>query len=238
MSESTKIEGLVKTAMDKVREMADCETVVGKPIVTADGTTIIPVSKISVGFASGGSDLPTKSTKETFGGGSGGGVTIQPIAFIAVYKGEAKLLQLSMNATKENAIINMVPEVIDKITDFLGRKSDDEDEHEHHHHHHHHHGHDADEVFISWGEETHRKFTKAEIEHILQALEDAETYGIILRAKGYVANAEGEKWIHFDYVPGEPDIRDGGAMVTGRICVIGSKLNEEAVAKLFGVEKQ
>ena len=93
MSESTKIEGLVKTAMDKVREMADCETVVGKPIVTADGTTIIPVSKISVGFASGGSDLPTKSTKET-------------------------------------AIINMVPEVIDKITDFLGKKSDDEDEDE------------------------------------------------------------------------------------------------------------
>ena len=114
---------------------------------------------------------------------------------------------------------------------------EDEDEHEHHHHHHHH-GHDADEVFISWGEETHKKFTKAEIEGILKALGDADTYGIILRAKGYVANAEGEKWIHFDYVPGEPDIRDGGAMVTGRICVIGSKLNEEAVAKLFGVEKQ
>ena len=112
------------------------------------------------------------------------------------------------------------------------------DEHEHHHHHHHHHGHDADEVFISWGEETHKKFTKAEIERILKALEDADAYGIVLRAKGYVANAEGEKWIHFDYVPGEPDIRDGGAMVTGRICVIGSKLNEEAVAKLFGVEKQ
>ena len=114
---------------------------------------------------------------------------------------------------------------------------DDDDEHEHHHHHHHH-GHDADEVFISWGEETHKKFTKAEIEHILQALEDTEVYGIVLRAKGYVANAEGEKWIHFDYVPGEPDIRDGGAMVTGRICVIGSRLNEEAVAKIFGVEKQ
>mgnify|MGYP001705842603 CR=1 FL=1 len=115
---------------------------------------------------------------------------------------------------------------------------EDEDEHAHHHHHHHHHGHDADEVFISWGEETHKKFTKAEIERILKALEDADAYGIVLRAKGYVANAEGEKWIHFDYVPGEPDIRDGGAMVTGRICVIGSKLNEEAVAKLFGVEKQ
>ena len=115
---------------------------------------------------------------------------------------------------------------------------EDEDEHAHHHHHQHHHGHDADEVFISWGEETHKKFTKAEIERILKALEDADTYGIVLRAKGYVANAEGEKWIHFDYVPGEPDIRDGGAMVTGRICVIGSKLNEEAVAALFGVEKQ
>ena len=105
---------------------------------------------------------------------------------------------------------------------------------EHHHHHHHHHGHDADEVFVSWGEETHKKFTKAEIESCLKALEDAEKYGVVLRCKGYVANAEGGKWIHFDYVPGEPDIREGGAMVTGRICVIGSKLNEQAVAELFG----
>ena len=105
---------------------------------------------------------------------------------------------------------------------------------EHHHHHHHHHGHDADEVFVSWGEETHKKFTKAEIEGCLKALEDAEKYGMVLRCKGYVANAEGGKWIHFDYVPGEPDIREGGAMVTGRICVIGSKLNEQAVAELFG----
>ena len=107
----------------------------------------------------------------------------------------------------------------------------DEDGHEHHHHHH---GHDADEVFISWGEETHKKYTKAEIERCLKALEDTEKYGIVLRAKGYVASAEGERWIHFDYVPGEPDIRDGCAMVTGRICVIGSRLNEMAVAKLFG----
>jgi len=122
---------------------------------------------------------------------------------------------------------------------------DDEEEHEHHHHHdhdedghehhhHHHHGHDADEVFISWGEETHKKYTKAEIERCLKALEDTEKYGIVLRAKGYVASAEGERWIHFDYVPGEPDIRDGCAMVTGRICVIGSRLNEMAVAELFG----
>ena len=120
---------------------------------------------------------------------------------------------------------------------LYGNEAAAEHTHEHEHHHHHH-GHDADEVFISWGEETHKKYTKAEIERCLKALEDTEKYGIVLRAKGYVASAEGERWIHFDYVPGEPDIRDGCAMVTGRICVIGSKLNEEAVAKLFGVEKQ
>lgn len=128
MNENTKIEGLVKTALEKVRELAECETVVGKPIVTADGTTIIPVSKISVGFASGGSDLPTKTTKETFGGGSGGGVTITPVAFIAVYQGEAKLLQLTANAPKENAVIDMVPQVIDKITSFIDKKKDSSDD--------------------------------------------------------------------------------------------------------------
>ena len=126
---------------------------------------------------------------------------------------------------------------------------DDEDGHEHHHHHHHdgecddpdcgchhhhhHHDHDADEVFTSWGVETHRKFTKDELSAILAELENAEKYGVILRAKGYVP-AEGS-WLHFDYVPGEPEIRDGGAMVTGRLCVIGSKLNEAALAALFGV---
>ena len=126
---------------------------------------------------------------------------------------------------------------------------DDEDEHEHHHHHHHdgecddpdcachhhhhHHDHDADEVFTSWGVETHRKFTRDELSAILAELENAEKYGVILRAKGYVP-ADGS-WLHFDYVPGEPEIRDGGAMVTGRLCVIGSKLNEAALAALFGV---
>lgn len=124
MSEASKIEGLVKTAVEKIHEMVDCETIIGKPIVTADGTTIIPVSKVSFGFASGGTDLPTSSAKETFGGGSGAGVTIQPIAFVAVYKGEAKLLQLTANAPKENALINMVPDVIDKITDFLDKKKE------------------------------------------------------------------------------------------------------------------
>ncbi len=127
MSEN-HLEGLVTGAMEKIREMIDCETIVGKPIVVADGTTIIPVSKVSFGFASGGSDLPTKNPKEMFGGGSGAGITISPIAFIAVSNGDVRLLQLSMNASKENAVINMVPEVIDKVTEFLNKKKNKPEE--------------------------------------------------------------------------------------------------------------
>ncbi|NLZ47046.1 MAG: sporulation protein YtfJ [Clostridiales bacterium] len=123
MSEN-HLESLVTSAMEKIKEMVDCETIVGKPIIVADGTTIIPVSKVSFGFASGGSDLPTKSSKDLFGGGSGAGITISPIAFITVCNGEVKLLQLSMNANKENAIINMVPDVIDKVASYINKKSD------------------------------------------------------------------------------------------------------------------
>ena len=126
MNESTKIEALVNTAMTKLREIADCQTIVGKEVVTADGTTIIPISKVSFGFASGGSDLPTKC-KDTFGGGSGGGVSIQPMAFIVISNGEVKLLQMTANADKGNAIVNMVPEVIDKVTDFLKKKKEGND---------------------------------------------------------------------------------------------------------------
>lgn len=118
------LEKLVDTAMQKIHELADCETVVGKPI-TADGTTIIPISKVSVGFTSGGSDLPTKGSKDLFGGGTAGGVTMQPIAFITITNGEVKLLQMSVNASKENALINMVPDVIDKITNFIIKKSEE-----------------------------------------------------------------------------------------------------------------
>ena len=111
---------------------------------------------------------------------------------------------------------------------------DDEHEHEHEHHHHHHHGHDADEVFVSWGVETPKKFTVEELETKLDMLENAERFGAVLRAKGIVAGADG-KWIHFDYVPGEKNIRYGSAGVTGRLCVIGSKLNEAELTALFGV---
>ncbi|MBR6410505.1 MAG: cobalamin biosynthesis protein CobW [Clostridia bacterium] len=114
-------------------------------------------------------------------------------------------------------------------------EDDDEGEHEHHHHHphHHHHGHDADEVFTSWGVESTKRFTKDEILSCLKAL-DSEQYGLVLRAKGIVPATDGT-WIHYDYVPGEPDVRSGSAGITGRLCVIGSKLNESALAELFGV---
>ena len=88
-------------------------------------------------------------------------------------------------------------------------------------------------MFTSWGVETARKYTKAEIEHALEELQHEEEYGTVLRAKGIVAGEN--TWIHFDYVPEEPDVREGGAAVTGRLCVIGCKLNEQAIAKLFKI---
>ncbi len=117
------------------------------------------------------------------------------------------------------------------------------DHHEHHGHHHdgdcccghdhheHHHDHHADEVFTSWGQETARRYTEEEIEYALSRLSDEQTYGKILRAKGIVAS-DGE-WIHFDYVPEEPDVRRGSAGVTGRLCVIGCHINEENLKELF-----
>ena len=108
-------------------------------------------------------------------------------------------------------------------------------EHEHHHEHGHHHHHHADEVFASWGVETTRKYTKDELSLILSELQKEEKYGVILRAKGIVDNAEGAAWLHFDYVPEEPDVREGSAAVTGRLCVIGCKLREDELKVLFHV---
>ena len=118
---------------------------------------------------------------------------------------------------------------------------DHEHEHEHHHEHGEHcgcghdHDHHADEVFTSWGVETPKKFTEEQLREILAKLEDANRLGTILRAKGFVDASDGE-WIYFDYVPGEVDIRRGGAAVTGRLCVIGSKINEQAIKELFNIE--
>ena len=105
--------------------------------------------------------------------------------------------------------------------------------HSHHHHHHHHHGgHDADEIFVSWGMETPAKYSEEKVKQILAKLDDSDTYGIVLRSKGMVPDGEGH-WIHFDYVPEETEVRFGAADVTGKICVIGSGLKEEALADLF-----
>ena len=121
----------------------------------------------------------------------------------------------------------------------------DHDEHEHHHHHHgegecddpecacHHHHHHADEVFTSWGAETPKQFTQADIDRILAALDSGE-YGAILRAKGIVPAADGQ-WLHFDYVPQEHEVRYGAADYTGRLCVIGSQLKEDGLKTLFGL---
>ena len=116
---------------------------------------------------------------------------------------------------------------------------DDDDDHDEHcscgHHHHHHHGHDADEIFTSWGVETTKKFTREELESILTAFdEDSVRYGVILRAKGIVPAVDGG-WFHFDFVPDGIDVRNGTPDVTGRLCVIGSNLNEGEIAALFGV---
>ncbi|MCD7957200.1 MAG: CobW family GTP-binding protein [Lachnospiraceae bacterium] len=106
-------------------------------------------------------------------------------------------------------------------------------DHEHHHDHEgHHHHHHADEVFTSWGKETPRKYTRDELEQILKALGDEETFGIVLRAKGMLPAADGS-WLHFDFVPEEYEIRTGAADYTGRFCVIGSKLQEQKLEELF-----
>ena len=115
-------------------------------------------------------------------------------------------------------------------------------DHEHHHHHddecgcghEHHHHHHADEVFTSWGQETVKTFTKEQIEGILKKLSEDTAYGMVLRAKGMVAGADGQ-WIYFDMVPEEYEVRDGAPEFTGRICVIGSKLAEDKLAELFGL---
>ena len=144
-----------------------------------------------------------------------------------------------------------------KVSADLAQMKEEHHHHEHHHeeehhccgHHHHgehhhehgehcscghdHHDHHADEVFTAWGVETHKKFTADGIRHALNAL-DGGAYGVVLRAKGIVAGEDGN-WIHFDFVPGEIDLRTGAAAVTGKLCVIGAELKEHAVAELFGV---
>ncbi|MDR3552063.1 MAG: GerW family sporulation protein [Clostridia bacterium] len=115
------IEGLMNTALQNIRQMMDVNTIIGEKITTEDGTVIIPVSKVSLGFASGGSDFPSKTDKELFGGGSGAGGTIIPVAFIVISNGDVKLLQISPSNTPADKAISLVPELFDKITALFNK---------------------------------------------------------------------------------------------------------------------
>ena len=165
-----------------------------------------------------------------------------------VVTASALLSQLNPNATVittpwSELSGEQIVQVMERIDSLSSTMQEMEHFHEHHHHHEHgehcgcghDHDHHADEVFTSWGVETPKKFTEEQLREILAKLEDANSLGTILRAKGFVDASDGE-WIYFDYVPGEVDIRRGGAAVTGRLCVIGSKINEQAIKELFNIE--
>jgi sporulation protein YtfJ len=110
------------TTMKKIKELIDVNTIVGDPITTPDGTTIIPISKVTYGFASGGSDLPTKKeNRECFGGGSGAGVTIQPIGFLSICKGNVRMIPIENYDSPVDRLVGMIPEAFDKISTFMNK---------------------------------------------------------------------------------------------------------------------
>ncbi len=108
--------GILNTTIEKVRQLVDVSTIVGEPIRLSDEITVIPVSKVTYGFASGGSDFPSKSNAELFGGGGGAGITINPVAFLVLKDGEVTLKHITANDNAAERIVNMIPDVIDKVT--------------------------------------------------------------------------------------------------------------------------
>ena len=113
--------GILSTTIEKVRQLVDVSTIIGEPITLSDEIKVIPVSKVTYGFASGGSDFPSKTGKELFGGGGGAGITINPVAFLVLKNGEVTLKHITSNDNAAERIVNMVPEVVDKITDVVGK---------------------------------------------------------------------------------------------------------------------
>ncbi len=119
------VEGMLNVSMEKLRDMIDVDTIIGKPISAHNGLiTIIPVSKVSFGFGSGGSDFPTKSASETFGGGAGGGVSIKPLAFLVIKVDEVKLLQIDDSDKGFLKLINSAPEMFSKLSGMFKHKKD------------------------------------------------------------------------------------------------------------------
>ena len=123
---ANQVEGLMGVSVEKIQQMVDANTVVGSPIALPDGTTIIPVSKVSYGFASGGSDLPTKNPQELFGGGAGAGINITPVAFLIIKNGETNLLPVVSKPDTADRLVSMVPDLVDMFTSK--KKKDDENE--------------------------------------------------------------------------------------------------------------
>lgn len=120
------IGNLMDTTMDKIKEMIDVNTIVGEPITAADGTLVIPVSKVSYGFAAGGSDLPTKKeNKDCFGGGSGAGVTIQPVAFLTVYQGDVHLIPVDNSECGADKLLEIIPDVLDTVKGIFKKDKKD-----------------------------------------------------------------------------------------------------------------
>ena len=122
---NNNVEGLMGVSVEKIREMVDANTVVGTPIALADGVTIIPVSRVSYGFASGGSDLPTKSSADLFGGGAGAGINIVPVAFLTIKGGEINLLPVVSKPDSVDRLISLIPEAVNTITDLVKKATED-----------------------------------------------------------------------------------------------------------------
>ena len=119
------IQGLMDVTLEKIKSMVDANTIVGNPINMADGTLILPISKISFGFASGGSDFPSKTTKDLFGGGGGAGMSIVPVAFLVVRESGVRMIQLADTSNHVDRAIGMMPEMVDKITALFQKKNPD-----------------------------------------------------------------------------------------------------------------
>lgn len=128
MSDGKKINEILNVSMDKIREMADVNTVIGDPITTPDGTTILPISRVSYGFAAGGSDLPSKSQPASglFGGGSGAGITIVPVALLAISRGNVRVIQIEPYFSPVDRALEKVPEVADKIASLFRKDQPEE----------------------------------------------------------------------------------------------------------------
>jgi len=127
MKEQTSAAGLLGTTIEKVKNLVDVSTIIGEPVYTEAGLTIIPVSKVTYGFASGGTDFPTKGNQELFGGGGGAGVTITPVAFLLISNGEVTIKHITAYDNAAERMVSLVPDMFDKVTGLINKTKNDLD---------------------------------------------------------------------------------------------------------------